>query len=257
MPTQPKAQPAQPQVTKEPQSAAQSAASTVSLHVSTTSSTTSHTDNTIGPRGSLYASTNTVSTSLSRGDSRDAFALDTSPSATSGQSHTATGLTFDTISYATASPISDVFPARSTTTLVSQSEEPNAYPTPSPSSSPSRGDYSHLAAPIQSEDPTIALSHPGVSGVTVGADDIFSLTDQQLSDRFTFISEIGFGNWGSVWLCKPKHHRSSALGQYGHSATVRLGRAAAASGGSGAGGKVAVKLVHRSKSAVSCLQPTS
>lgn len=95
--------------------------------------------------------------------------------------------------------------------------------------------------------------HPNIASVTSGTDGIFSLTDQQLSDRFTFISEIGFGNWGSVWLCKPKYVRSGQLSEPG--AVVKLGKQAAASGGSGAGGKVAIKLVHRSKTAVGSLSP--
>lgn len=103
--------------------------------------------------------------------------------------------------------------------------------------------------PAQFHPPGEETVHPNIVTVTSGADDIFSLTDQQLSDRFTFISEIGFGNWGSVWLCKPKHVRSSQLSEPG--AVVKLGKQAAASGGSGAGGKVAIKLVHRSKTAVS------
>ncbi len=96
-------------------------------------------------------------------------------------------------------------------------------------------------------------THPYIAAATTTADDIFSLTDQQLSDRFTFISEIGFGNWGSVWLCKPKHARASALGGDvgGGGGVGKLGKTAAAVGGSGAGGKVAIKLVHRSKTPVS------
>lgn len=102
--------------------------------------------------------------------------------------------------------------------------------------------------PTQFHPPGEDTLHPNIATVTSGADDIFSLTDQQLSDRFTFISEIGFGNWGSVWLCKPKHARSSQLSEPG--GVVKLGKQAAASRGSGAGGKVAIKLVHRSKTAV-------
>ncbi|KAA1475650.1 hypothetical protein DENSPDRAFT_883723 [Dentipellis sp. KUC8613] len=58
------------------------------------------------------------------------------------------------------------------------------------------------------------------------ATDIFSLSDQVLADRLQFIKEIGFGNWGSVWLCHPK------------SARTKLPQEDI---------KVAVKLVHRSK----------
>ncbi|EIM79354.1 kinase-like protein [Stereum hirsutum FP-91666 SS1] len=58
------------------------------------------------------------------------------------------------------------------------------------------------------------------------ATDIFSLSDQVLADRLEFVQEIGFGNWGSVWLCKPK-------------TTSTKGRKEPL--------KVAVKVVHRSK----------
>ncbi|TFK40865.1 hypothetical protein BDQ12DRAFT_648195 [Crucibulum laeve] len=64
---------------------------------------------------------------------------------------------------------------------------------------------------------------------TQEASDIFSLSDQVLSDRLQFIEEIGFGNWGSVWLCKPKPDSSvPADGLVPET-------------------KLAVKLVHRSK----------
>ncbi|KAF9468652.1 kinase-like domain-containing protein [Collybia nuda] len=62
--------------------------------------------------------------------------------------------------------------------------------------------------------------------------DIFSLSDQVLSDRLQFIEEIGFGNWGSVWLCRPKSSASSP-GADGLSNVPDQ--------------KIAVKLVHRSK----------
>ncbi|KAI0061549.1 hypothetical protein BV25DRAFT_1916896 [Artomyces pyxidatus] len=58
------------------------------------------------------------------------------------------------------------------------------------------------------------------------ATDIFSLSDQVLGDRLHFIEEIGFGNWGSVWLCRPK-------GGEGRDSRDDV--------------KLAVKLVHRSK----------
>ena len=205
----------------------------------------------------LNNSTLTSSSSISRGDSRDAFALEISPSTTSQVSphhHQ-----FDTISYATASPRSEAInlAAASQTTLNTQLEHP--YPTPSPSSSPSRltfDDNVTQRPPIQSEYPptsTADQSHPNVARVTAAADDIFSLSDEQLADRFLFVEEIGFGNWGSVWKCKPKYGRASALAADPKGAASRLGRVAAAGGGSGAGGKVAVKLVHREKTPVSCL----
>ena len=56
---------------------------------------------------------------------------------------------------------------------------------------------------------------------TKGADDIYSVSDQGLADTFKFIEEVcitphspwfcliqrfqvGFGNWGSVWLCEQR-----------------------------------------------------
>ncbi|KIY68301.1 kinase-like protein [Cylindrobasidium torrendii FP15055 ss-10] len=36
------------------------------------------------------------------------------------------------------------------------------------------------------------------------SNDIFSLSDDVLADKLAFIEEIGNGNWGSVWRCKPK-----------------------------------------------------
>jgi len=76
------------------------------------------------------------------------------------------------------------------------------------------------------------------------SDDIFSLSDRVLAEKLLFVKEvrfpipnwlcppphtrahmsiqIGFGNWGSVWLCRPR-------------ASIRSDT------------KLAVKLVHRSK----------
>ncbi|KAK0188110.1 hypothetical protein F5146DRAFT_1062051 [Armillaria mellea] len=41
------------------------------------------------------------------------------------------------------------------------------------------------------------------------ANDIFSLSDSVLSSKLRFNEEIGFGNWGSVWLCNPKNSPTS------------------------------------------------
>ncbi|PPQ85184.1 hypothetical protein CVT25_004191 [Psilocybe cyanescens] len=71
------------------------------------------------------------------------------------------------------------------------------------------------------------------------SNDIFSLTDQILSDRLEFIEEIGFGNWGSVWLCKPKPTTTK-------DGVVRP-----------IGSKLAVKLVHRSKTATTAARVRS
>ncbi|KAH7914263.1 kinase-like protein [Hygrophoropsis aurantiaca] len=66
------------------------------------------------------------------------------------------------------------------------------------------------------------------------ATDVFSLSDQLLAERLTFVKEIGFGNWGSVWLCKPKSssERNSDV-------------------------QVAVKLVHRSKTSTTAARVRS
>ncbi|PCH39912.1 kinase-like protein, partial [Wolfiporia cocos MD-104 SS10] len=57
--------------------------------------------------------------------------------------------------------------------------------------------------------------------------DIFSISDELLAERLQFIEEIGYGNWGSVWLCRPKHGPE-------HDARLHEDR-------------IAVKLVHRSR----------
>ncbi|KAI0629755.1 hypothetical protein C8Q77DRAFT_1064543 [Trametes polyzona] len=67
------------------------------------------------------------------------------------------------------------------------------------------------------------------------ATDIFSISDQVLADRLQFIEEIGFGNWGSVWLCRPK----SSSGEQLHES------------------KIAVKLVHRSKTSTTAARVRS
>ncbi|KDE06320.1 CAMK protein kinase, variant [Microbotryum lychnidis-dioicae p1A1 Lamole] len=56
--------------------------------------------------------------------------------------------------------------------------------------------------------------------------DIFSITDATLAEKLQFVTEVGFGNWGSVWKCVRKT-------------------------GSSKGETVAVKLVHRSKNPTS------
>lgn len=67
---------------------------------------------------------------------------------------------------------------------------------------------------------------------------VVALQDAELSHLFDFVKEIGYGNWGSVWKCKPRPERH----RHSHE---RLGLASAAGGGSGAPGIVAIKLVHR------------
>ena len=194
--------------------------------------------------------------SRSRPDSRDAFALEISPSTQS--THSPHRANFDTISYATQSPASLALTKINNPSYPSVStNDVDPYPTPSPSSSPSRdtsvvstaNESSTAHQPgIQPEDPT--LTHPHVAEAAAASDHIFHLTDEQLSDRFNFVKEIGYGNWGSVWLCRPKHPKGKDEGPMS-----TLGRSAAAGGGSKSAGKVAIKLVHRSKSPVSCPKP--
>jgi protein-serine/threonine kinase len=92
------------------------------------------------------------------------------------------------------------------------------------------------------------LRHPHLRNLVNTSDDIFLMTDQMLCERFSFAHEIGFGNWGSVWVGKPRHYRASTLEK--RIPGGRMGKMAAANGGYGAGGKVAFKLIYREKTAV-------
>ncbi|OBZ68659.1 Serine/threonine-protein kinase par-1 [Grifola frondosa] len=74
------------------------------------------------------------------------------------------------------------------------------------------------------------------------ATDIFSISDQVLADRLQFIEEIGFGNWGSVWLCRPKLDSASRSSE-GPNAPQDT--------------KIAVKLVHRSKTSTTAARVRS
>ncbi|KAF9450563.1 kinase-like protein [Macrolepiota fuliginosa MF-IS2] len=84
------------------------------------------------------------------------------------------------------------------------------------------------------------MEAPTLASPTTESNDVFSISDQALSDRLQFIQEIGFGNWGSVWLCRPKLSSSSADG---------LANAT--------GQKIAVKLVHRSKTSTTAARVRS
>ncbi|WVQ65424.1 uncharacterized protein L199_003600 [Kwoniella botswanensis] len=222
------------------------------------------------PNPLLAASTSTSNSGISRTDSRSAFTYDSS--STPSPPHKTE---FDTISYNTISPESLIYQQpnghanhihgqinESSSTLITSSEGDGEYHVDHPSWQQQqqqqvvRQEQSYYGESGEEEDEKYdngeSTLHPAISSITSGTDDIFSITDQQLSDRFTFISEIGFGNWGSVWLCKPKHTRSSYLfDQHNENerAILKLGKKAAVSGGTGAGGKVAIKLVHRSRSA--------
>ncbi|KAJ6585267.1 hypothetical protein B0H19DRAFT_1368651 [Mycena capillaripes] len=75
-----------------------------------------------------------------------------------------------------------------------------------------------------------------------GSTDVFSLSDQVLSDKLQFVEEIGYGNWGSVWLCRPKEDPSSPNAD----GLVKLQET-----------KIAVKLVHRSKTSTTAARVRS
>ncbi|KIO18381.1 hypothetical protein M407DRAFT_83994, partial [Tulasnella calospora MUT 4182] len=77
----------------------------------------------------------------------------------------------------------------------------------------------HFAAATDSLNSS--ANHHALGSSNSTASDIFSMTDDELKERLHFIREIGYGNWGSVWSCFTKDSPSRE--------------------------KVAVKLVHRSK----------
>ncbi|WVQ96253.1 hypothetical protein IAU59_003357 [Kwoniella sp. CBS 9459] len=205
----------------------------------------------------LASSTSTSVSAISRTDSRSAFTYDSAtPSPEPRRPE------FDAISYNTISPESLAYTAErsagvnaSALTLITDvsfadhlenelddDDEAYAYPTPDPTPA-----VSEEEARLYEQAAQEAL-HPALTKIIEGTDDVFSITDEQLSQRFKFVKEIGFGNWGSVWRCKPKPiHYGPIMGAYNH--FKRLGSKAANSGGYGAGGKVAVKLVHRSRDA--------
>ncbi|TEB40031.1 hypothetical protein FA13DRAFT_1751165 [Coprinellus micaceus] len=64
---------------------------------------------------------------------------------------------------------------------------------------------------------------------------VYSLSDQTIAHELEFVEEIGNGNWGSVWLVRPKRTKSAATSD--HPAFKDGGR------------KFAIKLVHRKKTA--------
>ncbi|KAF8627400.1 hypothetical protein AX17_006215 [Amanita inopinata Kibby_2008] len=86
------------------------------------------------------------------------------------------------------------------------------------------------------------MESPQPSSPRAESNDIFSLTDQVLAEKLQFVEEIGFGNWGSVWLCRPK----SPLDSSSDDDVVK-----------GHEQKIAVKLVHRSKTATTAARVRS
>lgn len=211
------------------------------------------------PAAALLSSTSTTASAsasaTSRADSRSAFTYDnhtvdsSSPSTASFQ-HDSHSPGFETVSLNTEH--ANV----SRSTLMDPALAQHYYPTPTTTDSTTEGED---AEPVEDD---AGLRHPQLRQLVAASDDILCLTDRQLGERFSFVQEIGFGNWGSVWKVRPRHSRASQLGDIRNSHRdsnkpgSRLGRKAAMSGGSGAGGKVAIKLVHRERTAV-CLSLSS
>lgn len=134
----------------------------------------------------------------------------------------------------------------SMSTLMDPALAQHYYPTPSVTAS-RNGDTTQSTDEEVEDD--AGLQHPHIRQMVAASDDIFYLSDKQLGERFCFVQEIGFGNWGSVWKVRPRHTRASRIN--GNLPGGRMGRIAAAGGGVGANGKVAIKLVHRQRTAVS------
>lgn len=212
----------------------------------------------------LTESTSSFTTGTSRPDSRSLFAYDSTSPSSQGNHHLTTisaGLEFDTISYASTSPASLAFNrAIHPSPLIN-----NNYPTPSTSGydtyeadadADGEGEFElDLTDQGDGIDRPSLDFYPNIRSVIKASDDVFYISDGQLSDRFHFVAEVGYGNWGSVWLAKPRRPRSAYFSSKdmtpNQRAVRKLGRSAAASGGSGAGGKVAMKIVHRCHDPVS------
>ena len=220
----------------------------------------------------LTSSTSSTGTGTSRPDSRSLFSYDSTSPSSLGHANsnanangiTTTGLTFDTISYASNSPSSLAF-----NHAILPSPRHGVYPTPSTSGYDTRDDTDADAdgeTDLEFLDQGDGLdrpsleAYPNIRNTIKASDDVFFVSDAQLSDRFHFVAEVGFGNWGSVWLAKPRRPRSTYFSNGvmtpSQKAVRKLGKAAAASGGSGAGGKVAMKIVHRVQDSVSFLSLT-
>ncbi len=71
------------------------------------------------------------------------------------------------------------------------------------------------------------------------------ITDLQLSEKYKFVKELGFGNWGSVWEVKPKSTASHPL--YRHKTNPTLPPLHYSIASQHHPQKLAIKLVHRSK----------
>lgn len=251
-----------------------------------TESTSSNVKST--PPAPLGASTKTVvsakttSTVTSRADSRSAFTLDYSPSSredehnhqqATSQRHDArlnmqhhrlqqpsshrADVPFDIISFRSTSTVSLGLPQPEQLgyNFIPSSDNPGLattwrpYPTPSPTNSDAT---TTEAAADNFSNLHDESRFANFNEYVKATDDIFMITDEALDDRFKFLGEIGFGNWGSVWLAQPRKvdhgvYASSECGKH----MSRLGRAAAMTGGGGGGGRVAIKLVNRRHDPVS------
>ena len=89
-----------------------------------------------------------------------------------------------------------------------------------------------------------------IAGRIVGI--VYKMEDDGLMQRFLFVEEIGFGNWGSVWLC---YHKPGAPALPSSSSSTGEDTSMSDISAAGVDGerstKLAVKLVHRSGTATS------
>ncbi|KAL1405878.1 hypothetical protein Q8F55_007557 [Vanrija albida] len=109
-----------------------------------------------------------------------------------------------------------------------------AYPTPSPSSSPTTPNHDGAAAHLFSTAP--------------GMEDIVALSDDQVQGRFSFDTEVGNGNWGQVYMTSLKPYEDSDLDPT--DPVFRLGNMSAGGLGKFGAGVVAIKVVHKDKDPV-------
>ena len=87
---------------------------------------------------------------------------------------------------------------------------------------------------------------------SVPIEGVYKMEDDGLMQRFLFVEEIGFGNWGSVWLC---YHKPGAPALPSSSSSTGEDTSMSDISAAGVDGerstKLAVKLVHRSGTATS------
>ncbi|KAF9568731.1 kinase-like protein [Agrocybe pediades] len=58
-------------------------------------------------------------------------------------------------------------------------------------------------------------THAQLQNPSAEANDVFSLSDEVLAEQIDFCYEIGYGNWGSVWLCRTKSYATDGAIKYG------------------------------------------